>query len=60
MQLSEQIDCVRMELDRREQMLPVMVKEGRMSPERSSREIDRMKAVLDTLSQLQEGKYIPR
>lgn len=57
MQISEQINCVQMEVKRRERVMPMMAKEGAMSEERSSLEIARMKAVLETLHQVKGGSY---
>lgn len=57
MNLNEQIACVQTEVIRREILMPDLVKKGKISAAQSSAEIDRMKAVLDTLTQVRNGNY---
>ncbi len=55
MQIREQINCVQMEVERRELVMPELVLKGRITAERSALEIAKMKAVLETLINLDNG-----
>jgi hypothetical protein len=50
--LDQQIASVRREIGMRERVYPVWVNKGKMKPENASYEIDAMKAVLATLTEI--------
>lgn len=53
MNLSQQIEAVKKERDRKKHCLPKMVEEGRISETQAAFQIQAMQAVYETLSQLQ-------
>lgn len=50
--IDEQVKCIRRELNLRLQVYPGWVKAGRMKEAAAEREIERMRAVLETLERL--------
>jgi hypothetical protein len=52
MTLDQQIKCVKLEIERRKRVLPKLVEEGRYSEAGATHEIECMRAVFQTLSQL--------
>ncbi len=47
--IREQISCVKRELALRERVYPSFVDRGKLTPRQAATELERMKAVLDTL-----------
>lgn len=50
--IDDQVQCVQRELRYRQRLYPRWVKDGRMSADQAATEINRMKAVLDTLGEI--------
>ncbi|MFD1216397.1 hypothetical protein [Microbulbifer celer] len=52
MDIDEQIACVKKEYQRRKRLFPKLVEDGKIPRDMAQAEIARMKAVMETLSQL--------
>lgn len=59
MSLDEQIACVKREIAMRERVYPRFIESGKLKQQKADREIEAMKAVLETLTVLASQETLP-
>jgi len=57
--IEQQLACVRREIAMRERVYPRWVEQGKMKPESAKRELDSMRAVLETLQGIGQDSEKP-